>query len=310
MTTIKDVVTEWLSRNTEFKATIADEAGMIETLSRAQLVVRDGKLVDPLTNIAKETGDFIKANARPFLKVLGTGRYLGRYRDTRTKEDRLQHESETAEVLKQWVEKRGFAFVDDEPLRAWVQIVSKNMVHESDGKGSFVLRALVNGVPTASHKPEDLFGMQLNRFLDKEKTQLNELRIKAKLRDEALSLAGMTLADLADKKKAQAFNEQTLKLVEKEYYSQPTKKRLPNIERGALLEDLQKEIAYGWNLPVDPKTWTLAEKTKLAGFAENYIKEVENHAIDSFNKFAETRPGNFYDKVTESYTGLPKEDAR
>lgn len=304
--TTKDIINDWLAVNPEFRETIADEAGLIETLTRVPMVVRDGRLVDPLTNIVKGTEEFIKANARPFLKVLGTGRYMGRYRDSRSKEQKELNARETREMLKTWVEKRGYSFANDEPLRVWMDFISKNMVFESDDNGGFVLRPLVNGVPTTSHKPEDLFTM-VSRYADTEKSRLNELRTKAKLRDEALNLSGLTLADLADKKKAAGF-EQTLKLVEKEFFSQPTLRKLPNVERGSLLNDLEKEVAYSWNLPIEPKTWTLQEKTKLNGFAENYVKEVERHAITSFEKFATERPPKFYQQVHEPYSGLPKGD--
>jgi len=304
--TIEQLIEDWLLSNPSFRNQLKDEQGLLGTLLKNNSFhVRDNQIVSAQTNEIHNLGQFIQSHARPFLKTIGSGRYLGKYRDQRTPAQIETMEAETKEMLNTWLQKKGYAFINFEPARIWVDQLSKNMVYESDNNGGFVLTALLNGVPTKKYKPEELFNL-IGSYVDPEKTRLNNLRRDAKISQEALSLSGLTTQDLSDKRK-DSYYQEIESLLKKEFHGQPTTKRLPNISQSDLLDDLSKEVAHAWSLPLERKDWSLAEKTTIAAVAENTISETEQKAIDPIKNFVASRPASFYNSVVDSYSGLPTE---
>lgn len=297
---------DWLRLNPNFSNQLRDEQGLFNTLIRNNpFHIRDNKLVSAETNEVHDLGAFIQSHARPFLKTIGSGRYLGKYRDQRTSAETEAMQRETKQMLETFLEKKGYAFINSEPARVWVDQLSKNMVYESDNNGGFVLTALLNGVPTKKHNPDELFNL-IGSYVDPEKTRLNNLRRDAKISQEALSLSGFTTHDLADKRK-ESYYQEIESLLKKEFHGQPTTKRLPNIPQSDLIDDLSKEVAHAWSLPLERKDWSLAEKTTIKAVAENTIAEVENNAIQPIKNLVANRPASFYRGVVDSYSGLPTE---
>jgi len=305
-TSIEAIIEKFLESNSNFRNSLKDEEALKSHLIRNNpFVIRDGKLVSPGNNTVHDVGTWVNSHSRAFLKTTGNFGYLAKYRDTRSENEKVNNAAETKQMLETWLQKKGYSFVSDEPVRIWKDQLSKSMIFASDGDTGFVLSTLVNGVPTKFFKPEELFPL-IGQYVDPEKTRLNELRRNSKITEEAFKLSGLLSTDLSDQRKAANF-EEVENLLKKEYFAQPTKKSLPNISSDDLINDLQKEIAFSWKLPVDPKAWTLSEKTSLKAIAEDAITEAQTKAIAPIQKYVSERPANFFKNVVETFNGLPNE---
>lgn len=302
-----DILKAWFKAHPEFTSTLKDggEEGIIQVIEgNRSYEARSGQLVNTHNNMVTDTETLIKANCRGFIKPLSSGRYMGKHRDERTQKDRADHITATKSVLSTWLDKHGYV-LPDEARRAWLDVVSQGMVYESDGNGGFVLRQLVNGVPVSKYKPEELFG-QMTEYIDESKTRLNQLRLKAKHREEAFRLSGLTPAQVEGDRSGgnDAKFQEVLKLVEAEHFSQPTLKKLPEVPQDSLIEDLEKEVAFDLGLPIDRAAWTLNEKTKIKALAADHVTALTREPFERLAKYKHERPPKFFADIREKYEGL------
>lgn len=303
-----NVVKSFLRHNPEFSANLREnsEDQLINALSQ-KFVERDGHLVNMQTNLAVDIGEAIKTNARPFLKSWGNGRYISKYRDARNDTQKTLQEAETKKLLTDWIDKRGYKFVSQDAPRVWTDTIAKNMLYESDGQGGFNLAVMLNGVKVKSYKPDDLFNMGLAQYVDREKSELSELRLNARLRKEALEISGMSAEDLKDPIKSESFKRYE-GLLRKEYFGQlSVNKKAPEVPMGDFAKDLRKEGAHHSGLPLDESAWTLQEKTSMQAYADNRIKEADTNALAAYKNYTAQRPPSFYQKVYEGHSGLDYE---
>lgn len=307
---MKELIEKWLKGNPEFTANLKEGAtdDLVSAIEgKGTYVIRMGELVNNRNNIAADVGDVIKQHARPFMKSLGSGRYVGRFADRRSKDERRAQAKELRLLYNNWIEAKGYTFIHDEPRRVFLDLVAENYSFESDGNGSFVLAPLFNGVPTVRYTPDQLF-TRLGRYIDPEKTEMNQLRIAAKIHDEALKLTQLTPEEV--KKPGTHASEYFTKIkerLEKEHYGQHTGKRLPNVSMDVLIDDVRKETAHKLGLPIEPAMWQISEKIQIEGLSQNIIEEADRQAISPFEKFMRERPPVFYQEIYETHGGLPYE---
>lgn len=304
MNELKSLLHLWIRENPEFTANLKDNTtdSLIEAvLQTGNYIVRQGEIVNQKTNLAANVGEVVKNHARPFLKTLGQGRYIPKFSDRRTQQERDAQAKDTEAKLMEWVKRKGYAFISDEIVSAWAQYISKTMAYESEDNGSFTLSPLLNGVPVKQYTPEQVF-MHIGKYLDPEKTRLNQLRIENKISNEALQLSGEDAKDIKNKVR---FSE-IKSLLEKEYYSiLPTKVKLPKVPESDLINDLEKEEAHRAGLPVDSTAWSLSERTQVAARAKNRLEEADKQAFQALEKFTAERTPKFYQEVHQRHSGLP-----
>ena len=98
--------------------------------------------------------------------------------------------------------------------------------------------------------------------------------------------------------------DQTIKLLEKEYYSISTSKKLPSINREDFDNDLAKKGAHESGLPLDEKEWDLSQKIKLDAYSIGRIEQAKREPWQRFESFTNERTPEFYKSVFEKFSGL------
>jgi hypothetical protein len=272
----------------------------------ANYVERDGNLVDRKTNlVVPNVGTLIQKEGREYLLSRGQGKYIGKFRDARNNEQKSKDAEAFKKILTEYTSRIGNKYKNNnnEPERILINELSNNFLFESDGRGSFSVVTVLNGVPIEKQTPEQVFS-RLNPYLDKERTELEKKRINARLRSDALNLEGMTLSDLENPRKKNAY-DRTLKMIENEYYSIPTSKRLPNVNHQEFESDLSKEVAHELGLPVDDRQWSLNDMTRINAIVPEKINQTKRDVWQSFEKFTRERSPEFFANSFESFSGLP-----
>lgn len=265
--------------------------------------LRDGLLINPQTALAVENvGATLRKIALPYLKSRGQGKLVPQFQDRRSDKEKESQEISTAQMFDEFIKRSPVQYIHDEPLRILKNVVAKNMLFESDGKGGFLFGTLMNGVVVERHTPSELLAF-IRQWADPEKTELAEKRLERKFRDEALALEGMSLADFHDKRKRVSIDS-TIEKLRKEYFTIPTQKKLPPAQVGDLMADLRKRGAWEMGYPIDEKDWTLQQKITLEGFADKLIEEHKGKIWDPAVRILAERTPAFYSSVIERFPGL------
>lgn len=301
-----ELITDYLRKNPELKDNLkpGSEAQLIAKLSQ-NFTERAGELVDLKTNLAvPNMGALIQKEGRQFLKTRGEGKYIARFADRRTPQQRERDTEDFKKLLSEYASRLPNKYVNNnnEPERTLINTISNDFFYENDSSGSFYIVATLNGVPVERYTPEEVFS-KLNKYLDPDKTKLADMEIKARIRNNALNLEGLTLSDLNDPKKKNAV-DQTIKLLEKEYYSIATSKKLPSVNREEFESDLAKQGAHESGLPLSEAEWTLTDKIRLDAYASNLIERAKSEPWQRFNSFVNERTPEFYKSVFEKFSGL------
>jgi hypothetical protein len=301
---MEELILNYLRSNPELKENLkpGTETQLIEKIASQGYAERAGELVDIKTNLAASPELVIRTHGREFLKSRGQGRYIPKYADRRSPDQREKDKTEFKKILNEYASRLGQKYISDEPQRILIEHLANNFLYENDGKGSFYIVATLNGVPVERYTPEQVFS-KLNRYLDQDKTRIEEKRISARIRNNALDLEGLTFSDLNDPRKKAALDN-TVKLLEKEYYSIPTLKKLPSIRAEMMESDLSKQGAYEAGLPLEEKEWTLNDKIKLSAYATNRIEQAKRESWEKFESFVNERTPEFYKSVFEKFSGL------
>lgn len=265
--------------------------------------VRDGHLVDSRTAVEVASVDaIVRGAARPYLKSLGQGKFIPRWKDNRNENEKNQHTQETRSMLERWILNRNYKFIDNDASRVSLDYLSRSLVYETDGQGGFQLALLRNGVPVKKYPVVDIFNRYLLPYVDNGLTTIAQKRQEVRVRDEALKFAGMTYPDLQDNKK-RAVVDSYIELLQKEF-EQPTKRKLPNFNDYEVKTELQKESAYHLDFPSDPEVWDLRQKMILQVAGEKLVDEYEREVFSSLDQFQKERTPQFYKTSIERLTGL------
>jgi len=269
---------------------------------KQQYVARAGILVNANNNLAVDVGDVVKSNSRDFLISRGTGKYVGRYSDNRSADQKNRDRNEFVKILTEYANRRPEKLVSEEPLRMLIKNVSEHMLWESDNKGSFTIVSTLNGIPIERHSPDQVFS-KLARYQDKDLTRLEQMRLESKLRNQALDYNGFSLADMNDHKKKGIVDE-TINLLKKELFSIPTAKRLPSPTREDFDTDLNKMGAHEMGYSIQEKDWSLADKIKLDAFAEQRKQQAAQLAWEGWERYSREKTPEFIKSVYDPFSGI------
>ena len=143
---MEELILNYLRTNPDLKENLkpGSETQLIEKLSQS-FTERAGELVDLKTNLAVDNmGNLIRQHGREFLKTRGQGKYIPRYADRRTTEQRERDKTDFKKLLNEYASRLPHKYVNDEPQRILIEHLSNNFLYESDGKGSFNIVSTLN----------------------------------------------------------------------------------------------------------------------------------------------------------------------
>src|SRR5690606_6907059 len=115
----------------------------------------------------------IKAFGRQFMKSLAEGAtYKAKYYDGRSATQKREHEKETRKMLEEYINRRGYKFISEEPARVFLDVLSKNLLFEGAGS-SFNLVVTLNGHKVKSLPVDEVMGY-LKPYIDQDAYDLSE----------------------------------------------------------------------------------------------------------------------------------------
>lgn len=269
---------------------INDLNGLYQALDDKTIITRKNRQSVDFATVEQDA----LQRAKPGLKARTTSKYLPKFVDPRTSEQRLKQSQDVAKLVDFYFEKMGIAFknehLGDMQIRGELKdFIAKNFLYEAgDLSGTIVFRKHHQGMFGPPFNPVDLINQLAAPYIDHKKKADNEFKIEKQLQAKILDRMGLSSVSQLSAAQRTRFDDELKEVKANELLSYTTKK-LPVANRDEYREEFQLRALHKTGL-TDSRFANHNERMNIESMTQQGLQNLEN--IPNFEI-----PG---------YTGRPK----